>query len=65
MASPTSKSEPAAWSGRIIRHQDFSATLAERRRAMGEPVMPRNPGDRRTESKRALLKALDDLGACW
>ena len=65
MASPTSKTEPARWSGRVLRHQDFSAALAERRRAMGEPVMPRNSGDRRTDSKRVLLRALDGLGADW
>ncbi|MDP1027366.1 hypothetical protein Q5H91_09085 [Sphingomonas sp. KR1UV-12] len=64
MASPISKSDPAAgWQGRFMSHDDFTARLAARRALMGEPAMPRNAGNRRTESKCALLRALDDLGA--
>lgn len=66
MASPTSKTDAdAAWVGRVVQHQDLAEALSARRAALGEPVMPRNAGDRRTDSKRALLEALDRLGAKW
>ena len=48
-----------------MQHRDFAAGLAERRALVGEPVMPRNAGDRRTPSKRALLKAIEDAGGEW
>lgn len=66
MASPISKTDTFGdWQGRIIAHADFASRLAARREAIGEPDMPRNSGNRRTASKRALLKALDQLGADW
>ena len=57
MASQTSKNEPKATSFR-----EFAAGLARRREALGEINMPRNSGKRRTESKKALLKAIKDAG---
>ena len=61
MASTTS----ADWPGRVLRHDEFAAALAERREALGHPELPRNSGTRRTESKRALLKAIEDAGGKW
>jgi hypothetical protein len=39
--------------------------IAERRAQLGEPEVPRNAGTRRTPSKRALLKAIEDAGGKW
>ena len=44
---------------------DFGRDLQRRREAAGNPVMPRNSGKRRTASKRALLKAIEDAGGKW
>lgn len=61
-ASTTSRpgEEPA-----IVDMAEFGRALAERRAALGEPVMPRNSGKRRTASKRALLRAIEDAGGRW
>jgi hypothetical protein len=39
--------------------------IAKRRAELGEVEVPRNPGTRRTASKRALLKAIKDAGGKW
>lgn len=57
MASKTSKAEPKAFP-----MADFAADIAARREALGNPELPRNSGTRRTPSKRALLKAIEDAG---
>jgi hypothetical protein len=45
---------------------DTLALRIERRRAeLGEVIVPRNTGKRRTASKRALLKAIEDAGGKW
>lgn len=44
---------------------DFVAEIERRRAAAGYPDMPRNAGNRRTASKRALLKAIEDAGGKW
>lgn len=49
---------------------EFGADILRRRQAykkeMGsEPDLPRNDGERRTESKKALLKAIADIGGKW
>ena len=44
---------------------DFGRDLARRREAAGSPEPPRNSGKRRTPSKRALLKAIEDAGGKW
>lgn len=49
----------------MIAHDDLVCRLAARLKEVGEPEMPRNAGDRRSASKRALLEALDQLGADW
>lgn len=43
----------------------FGRDLERRLAAAGSVVMPRNAGSRRTESKYALLAALEQAGARW
>ena len=55
---------------RIINMEEFTAQLQLRREAykqkFGEyPDLPRNSGNNRTPSKRALLKAIKDAGGEW
>lgn len=57
-ASPASKRK-------TVKFEDFAADIARRRKAAGNPEMPRNNGQRRTPSKRALLKAIEDAGGKW
>jgi hypothetical protein len=49
----------------VIDMAAFAPELARRRAAAGDPVLPRNAGKRRSPSKRALLKAIDDAGGTW
>lgn len=44
---------------------DHAADVARRQAEFGPVNPPRNAGNRRTESKRALLKAIDELGGKW
>ena len=44
---------------------EFVADIQRRRAAAGDPPLPRNPGTRRTASKRALLKAIEEAGGEW
>jgi hypothetical protein len=53
------------WTGRRIDFPAFSDALSKRRAELGEPDLPRNSGERRTESKKALLKAIEDAGGKW
>jgi len=57
-ASPASKRKTE-------RFGDFAADIARRREAAGNPELPRNSGKRRTPSKRALLKAIEEAGGKW
>jgi hypothetical protein len=53
------KREPIALEAHLER-------LEQRRLALGREVtIPRNSGDRRTASKRALLAAIEATGAKW
>ncbi|MDO9368038.1 MAG: hypothetical protein Q7T68_05660 [Sphingopyxis sp.] len=66
MASQRSKPDLAPdWTGPRIDFAGFSADLAARRVALGNPDLPRNAGNRRTTSKKALLKAIDAMGGKW
>ena len=73
MASKISTANSAPdWTGPRIAHKDFSEKLTARRAELGlvNPVHPelaegRNSGERRTESKKALLKAIRDAGGKW
>jgi hypothetical protein len=55
---------------KAVTMEDFAADIA-RRRADYEakyghsPELPRNSGKRRTASKRALLKAIEEAGGRW
>lgn len=66
MASKPSSECATGWKGPRIDFPTFAAQLAKRRAVLGKAVaMPRNSGTRRTESKKALLKAIEDAGGKW
>ncbi|MEA3053279.1 MAG: hypothetical protein QOG72_2182 [Sphingomonadales bacterium] len=65
MVSKTSRAEP-----KPIPLAEFAADLerrlAEYEARYGHPFeIPRNSGNRRTPSKRALLKAIEEAGGKW
>jgi hypothetical protein len=62
MASKTSGPEKPQ---RRISHPEFAERLAARRVETGITELPRNSGKRRTQSKKALLKAIEDAGGKW
>lgn len=53
------------WTGRRIDFVAFGEALSARAEALGNPELPRNSGKRRTESKKALLRAIADVGGKW
>ena len=53
------------WKGRRVDFPAFSNALSKRRTETGITDLPRNSGERRTESKKALLKAIEDAGGKW
>ncbi len=59
--SQTSKAK----SKRAIPVAEFTARLERRRQETGITDLPRNSGERRTESKKALLKAIKNAGGKW
>lgn len=66
MASKTSKAELDTDRGlRRVSHREMVEKLIRRRAELGEIDVPRNSGTRRTASKRALLKAIEDAGGKW
>ena len=60
MVSRTSKPEP-----RAVPLDEFVADIERRRAETGITELPRNNGKRRTKNKRALLKAIKDIGGNW
>ncbi|MES2135798.1 MAG: hypothetical protein V4502_01895 [Pseudomonadota bacterium] len=44
---------------------ELGARIAARLAALGTPPLPRNSGNRRTASKKALLKAIKAAGGKW
>lgn len=44
---------------------EFVRRIEQRKADTGITDMPRNAGNRRTVSKRALLKAIEDIGGKW
>lgn len=60
MASQTSKAK-----GKSIPLAEFVADIERRRAETGITELPRNSGKRRTASKRALLKAIEEAGGTW
>ena len=65
MAFKTSAPDPEPWPGPRVEFGDYAARLSARRAELGDPEIPRNPGDRRTPSKRALLEAIERVGGKW
>ena len=61
MVSQTSKAKPK----QAIPVAEFVARIERRRQETGITDLPRNSGARRTESKKALLKAIKDAGGAW
>lgn len=53
------------WTGRRADFVDFGRSIAARKAELGLPDPPRNAGQNRTESKRALLKAIKRAGGEW
>lgn len=49
----------------VIKMAELGARLAKRKAELNLPEMPRNAGQNRTPSKRALLKAIEDAGGKW
>ena len=49
----------------MIRMGEFGRRIAARKAELGLPDPPRNAGKRRTASKKALLKAIEDAGGKW
>lgn len=49
----------------VIDMAALGARLTARRAVLGNPELPRNGGSNRTESKRALLKAIKATGRQW
>lgn len=64
MASKTSVAEPGE---PVIDMAELGAKIARRRAELGitDADIPRNSGARRTTSKKALLKAIKDIGGNW
>ncbi|HEX7753490.1 MAG TPA: hypothetical protein VF440_13950 [Novosphingobium sp.] len=48
-----------------ITLEALGESIARRRAVVGDVIVPRNSGTRRTPSKRALLKAIEDAGGKW
>lgn len=51
--------------GRVLRLSDLAADIARRKAELGGLEVPRNSGNRRTPSKRALLNAIEKAGGRW
>jgi hypothetical protein len=51
--------------GPVIDMAELGARLARRKAELGLPDLPRNSGKNRTESKKALLKAIEEAGGKW
>ena len=60
MASQTLRAKPKS-----VPLAEFAADIDRRRAATGITELPRNSGKRRTESKKTLLKAIEDAGGKW
>ena len=50
---------------RPIDMTEFARRIAARKAELGLPDPPRNAGEKRTASKRALLKAIEESGGRW
>lgn len=50
---------------KIISINEIECDIARLKLALPDNAVPRNSGTRRTESKKALLKAINETGANW
>jgi hypothetical protein len=50
---------------RRVSHNEMAQKISRRRAELGEIDIPRNSGTRRTPSKQALLKAIEDARGKW
>jgi hypothetical protein len=67
-AEATYATETSETDESTLSHVDYSELgkrLTSRLAELGNPVMPRNAGNHRTDSKRALLKAFKEAGGKW
>lgn len=60
MAFKTLKTKRAA-----VTLEALGAAVERRRAVVGDVAVPRNSGENRTASKRALIKAIADAGGKW
>jgi hypothetical protein len=51
--------------GQPIPWAEWTAFAAERRPAVGELNVPCNTGNRRTDSRKALLQTIEEAGGVW
>lgn len=59
-------STPSKADQKIVTLEEFGQDVMRRRAAVGREIdVPRNSGERRTESKRALLAAIEAIGGKW
>ncbi|MEW9855858.1 hypothetical protein [Novosphingobium sp. M1R2S20] len=66
MALKTSSESEPPQAEAVIDMAELGARLSARRAELGcASEMPRNAGNRRTASKRALLAAIEATGAKW
>jgi hypothetical protein len=66
MGSKTSSEEAPRDAEAVIDMAELGARLTRRRAELGSSgEMPRNAGNHRTESKRALLAAIEATGSKW
>lgn len=65
LANMALKPSPAEKKQVVIRMADVGARVSARKAELGLPDLPRNAGENRTPSKRALLKAIEDIGGKW
>ena len=49
----------------VLDMRAFGLAIAARKAELGLVDLPRNAGENRTESKRALLDAIAETGARW
>jgi hypothetical protein len=64
ITAPTTLPDPGE-PGRVRLLSDLGAEIAARQADIGPVSVPRNSGARRTASKRALLKAIEEAGGRW
>ena len=65
MASNTSSADDMPTEPAVIDMAEMGARVAKRKADLGLSDLPRNAGENRTASKRALLAAIERAGGKW